>query len=48
MILKINLITFRDINLFLFINEFSKEFTKYFIISLINFFFKYNQIILNI
>jgi len=48
MALKINSIIFRDINLLFSVDEFSKEFTGYFIVSLINFFFKYNQIILNV
>jgi hypothetical protein len=37
-----NLITLRDINLLLFIDKFSKEFTKYTYTSLINFFLGYN------
>ena len=41
---KINEVIFKDINLFFLINKFSKEFIKYIITSLIDFFFKYNQL----
>jgi hypothetical protein len=40
--MKINLVTLRDTNLLLFINEFLEEFTKYTYTSLINFFLEYN------
>ncbi len=41
---EINRVIIRDGNLPPTINEFSKEFGNYIIISLINFFFGYNQI----
>ncbi len=44
---KINRITIRDGNLPPTVNEFSKKFDNYIIISLINFFSGYNQIELN-
>jgi hypothetical protein len=37
-----NLVTLRDTNLLSFIDEFSKEFTKYTYTFLINFFLGYN------
>ena len=42
----LNIITKRDINLLLLINEFIKEFIDYYIISLIDLYFNYNQILL--
>ncbi len=42
--IKINRIIIRDGNLLLTINEFSKKFSNYIIISFINFFSGYNQI----
>jgi len=38
--------TRRDVNLLLLIDEFIKEFTDYYIISLIDLYFNYNQILL--
>ena len=38
----LNIITRRDVNLLLSINEFIKEFTDYYIISLIDLYFDYN------
>ncbi len=46
-IIKINRVTVRDINLPPSINKFSKKFTKYIIASLIDFFSGYNQIEFN-
>jgi hypothetical protein len=40
--MKMNEITFKDINLFFLINEFLKEFIKYITALFIDFFFKYN------
>ena len=40
--------TIKDINLPLYTNEFSEEFTGYKVISLIDFFFSYNQLEFNI
>jgi hypothetical protein len=40
--MKINLITLRDTNLLLSIDEFSKEFIRYTYTSLIDFFLEYN------
>ena len=37
--------TRRDVNLLLLIDEFIKEFTDYYIISLIDLYFNYNQIL---
>ncbi len=45
--IKINRVTIKDINLPPSINKFFKEFTKYIIASLIDFFSDYNQIKLN-
>ena len=40
--------TIRDINLLLYTNKFSKEFTGYKVISLVDFFSSYNQLEFNI
>ncbi len=40
--IKLNLVTLYNINLPLLVNEFSKEFTKYTITLLIDFFSRYN------
>ena len=45
--MKINRVIIRDGNLFLTVNEFSKEFGNYTITSLINFFSGYDQIEFN-
>ena len=42
----LNIITRRDANLLPSINEFIDEFTGYYIISLVNLYFNYNQILL--
>ncbi|KAF8857457.1 hypothetical protein BDZ45DRAFT_592751, partial [Acephala macrosclerotiorum] len=47
-IIKINSITLRNTNIFFSINKFSEKFIKYFYTFLINFFFKYDQFILNV
>ena len=46
-VIKINAITIQNANVPLLINKFSKEFARCKITSLINFFFKYNQMKLN-
>ena len=44
--MHLNIITRRDVNLLLSINEFIKEFADYYIISLIDLYSGYNQILL--
>ncbi|KAF8846911.1 hypothetical protein BDZ45DRAFT_542073, partial [Acephala macrosclerotiorum] len=46
--MKMNSITLKNVNIFSFVNEFFKEFIEYFYVSLINFFSKYDQFILNV
>jgi hypothetical protein len=41
-------VTIRDANLLLYANEFSKEFIGYKVISLVDFFSRYNQLELDI
>ena len=45
-IIYLNIIIKRDVNLLLLINEFIKEFTNYYIISLVDLYSNYNQILL--
>ncbi|KAF8846529.1 hypothetical protein BDZ45DRAFT_608838, partial [Acephala macrosclerotiorum] len=47
-IIKINSITLKNVNIFFSINKIFKEFIEYFYVFLIDFFFKYNQFILNV
>jgi len=44
--MHLNIIIRRDINLLLFINKFINKFIGYYIISLINLYSSYNQILL--
>jgi len=46
--ININRVTIRDANLPLYANEFSKEFAGCKVISLVDFFFRYNQLELDI
>ena len=46
--MNINRVTIRDANLPLYANEFSKEFTRCKVMSLVDFFSSYNQLELNI
>ena len=39
----LNAVTWRDANLLPFVNKFSKEFARYHIASLVNFYFEYDQ-----
>ena len=45
-IIYLNIIIRRDINLLSLIDEFIKEFISYYIISLVDLYFNYNQILL--
>jgi hypothetical protein len=44
--MHLNVVIRRDTNLLLFINEFTDEFTGYYIISLVDLYSSYNQILL--
>jgi hypothetical protein len=46
--MEMNRVTIRDINIFPSADEFAEKFFRYAIISLINFFFKYDQIELDL
>ena len=46
--IKLNLVTLRDVNLLLNVDEFLEEFVRYVIASLINFFFGYDQLTLDL
>ena len=48
MVININRVIIRDVNLLLCANKFSKEFARYKVISLVDFFSSYNQLELNI
>ena len=48
MVIKMNFITLQDANMPLLVNEFLEEFAKCQYASLIDFFFKYNQLTLNV
>jgi len=48
MVININQVTIRDVNLLLYANEFSKEFVGCKVISLVDFFSSYNQLELNV
>jgi hypothetical protein len=43
-IIKMNRVIIKDINMFPSANEFAKKFSRYTVISLVNFFSRYNQI----
>src|ERR1700733_10322286 len=45
--IKINLVTLRDVNLLLTVDEFSKEFARCYCASLIDFFLGYDQLTLD-
>ncbi|KAF8847187.1 hypothetical protein BDZ45DRAFT_607820, partial [Acephala macrosclerotiorum] len=47
-IIKINSIILRNVNILFFVDKFSKEFIECFYTFLIDFFFKYDQFILNV
>ena len=47
-VMKINAVTLRDVNIPLFIDEFSEEFAGYIYILLVDFFSGYNQLMLNV
>jgi hypothetical protein len=44
--MHLNIVIRRDTNLLLFINKFTDEFTGYYIISLVDLYSSYNQILL--